>query len=296
MRSAVAARCCPRLAGAAAPQARPVAVTLGIYLRCPGRAGIAGRTLPDQAVLLDMATTASSSSSLEIWPQEFYFVTGLLVLAALTLFLVTAARAACGAATPARRRCGPISWSLVERFWQGDRNARMRSTRRRGAVKLFKKAHDAPVLARHRRWRPAALSYSISATRRRWPPSSCRHGARHRLPLPRHLRADHLCARRHRPRAGLHLHVPLAAHPGRHGRPRDAAGQLQRLSRRAARAPQEGPTAGRGAATASTARPASPSARPASTSATARSSSASSARCASTPATTSWARSAGRAA
>ena len=40
-----------------------------------------------------------------------------------------------------------------------------------GAGQALQEGHDAPLLARHRRWRPAALSSSISATRRRWPPS-----------------------------------------------------------------------------------------------------------------------------
>jgi cytochrome c oxidase accessory protein FixG len=63
---------------------------------------------------------------LEIWPQEFYFVTGLLILAALTLFLVTslAGRVWCG------YFCPQTVWTdlmiAVERFWQGDRSARIR--------------------------------------------------------------------------------------------------------------------------------------------------------------------------
>ncbi|MGZ5851905.1 MAG: cytochrome c oxidase accessory protein CcoG, partial [Hyphomicrobium sp.] len=63
---------------------------------------------------------------LEIWPQEFYYVTGLLVLAALALFLVTAlaGRVWCG------YTCPQTVWTdlmiAVERFWQGDRNARLR--------------------------------------------------------------------------------------------------------------------------------------------------------------------------
>ena len=157
-----------------------------------------------------------------------------------------------------------------------------------GAGQALQEGHDAPLLAADRPARPAARSSSTSATRRRSPASSSTGTA----PAIAYLflgifTLHHLPARRHRPRAGLHLHVPLAAHPGRHVRPRDAARHLSRRSAasRAARTRRARP--GRAAATASTARPASPSARPASTSATARSSSASSARCASTPATTS---------
>ena len=63
---------------------------------------------------------------IEIWAQEFYYVTGLLVLSALGLFLATAVagRVWCGYA------CPQTVWTdlmvLMERFWQGDRNARIR--------------------------------------------------------------------------------------------------------------------------------------------------------------------------
>ena len=63
---------------------------------------------------------------LEIWPQEFYYITGLLVLAALALFLVTsvAGRVWCG------YTCPQTVWTdlmiAVERFFQGDRNQRLR--------------------------------------------------------------------------------------------------------------------------------------------------------------------------
>ena len=165
-----------------------------------------------------------------------------------------------------------------------------------GAVEDLQEGHDASVVARRRRAdrRRAGLLFPRCADAR--PRTRDRHGAVRRLSVPRHLRAHDLRARRHRPRAGLHLHVPVAAHPGRHDRPPYAAGQLPSRSAasRAART-RRAQTSGTAAATASTARPASSSVRPASTSATARSSSASSARCASMPATRSWTRSAGRA-
>ena len=274
-----------------------MAVTLGIYYALPWLRWHRGPDLPDQAVLLDMANNRFFFFFLEIWPQEFYFVTGLLVLAALALFLVTsvAGRVWCG------YTCPQTVWTdlmvVVERFWQGDRNARIALDKRPwGPVKLFKKGMT------HLSWLAIGLAtggafvFYFRDAPTLAGRAARRHGAGHRLPVPRHLHAHHLRARRHRPRAGLHLHVPLAAHPGRHDRPRDAAGQLSRAIAASRAGPTRRASPGRGAATASTARPASPSARPASTSATARSSSASSARCASMPATTSWARSAARAA
>ena len=128
-----------------------MAVTLGIYYALPWMRWDRGPDLPDQAVLLDMAHNRFFFFFLEIWPQEFYFVTGLLVLAALALFLVTSAagRVWCG------YTCPQTVWTdlmiLVERFWQGDRNARMRLDKERwGPVKLVQEGHDAAVLARHR--------------------------------------------------------------------------------------------------------------------------------------------------
>lgn len=115
--------------------------TLGIYYVLPWLRWHRGQDLPDQAVLLDIAHNRFFFFFLEIWPQEFYFVTGLLVLAALTLFLITslAGRVWCGYA------CPQTVWTdlmvLVERFWQGDRNARLRLDKEKwGLIKLFKKA------------------------------------------------------------------------------------------------------------------------------------------------------------
>src|SRR5262245_5183162 len=117
-----------------------MALALAIYYALPWLRWHRGPDLPDQAVLLDMAHNRYFVFFLEIWPQEFYFVTGLLVVAALALFLVTSAagRVWCGYA------CPQTVWTdlmiLVERFWQGDRNARMRLDKQRlGPVKLFRK-------------------------------------------------------------------------------------------------------------------------------------------------------------
>jgi cytochrome c oxidase accessory protein FixG len=103
-----------------------MAVTLGIYYMLPWLRWDRGPHLSDQAVLIDFPNRRFFFFFLEIWPQEFYFVTGLLVLAALTLFLVTAlaGRVWCG------YTCPQTVWTdlmiALERFWQGDRNARMR--------------------------------------------------------------------------------------------------------------------------------------------------------------------------
>lgn len=117
-----------------------MAVCLGIYYFIPFLRYDRGPDLPNQAVLLDMANNRFFMFGLEIWPQEFYYVTGLLVLAALVLFLVTAVagRIWCG------YFCPQTVWTdlmvTVERFWQGDRNARIRLDKEPwGASKIFKK-------------------------------------------------------------------------------------------------------------------------------------------------------------
>jgi len=103
-----------------------MAVTLGIYYLVPWLRWDRGPYLPDQAVLIDLPSRRFYFFFIEIWPQEFYYVTGLLVLAALALFLVTslAGRVWCG------YTCPQTVWTdlmiAVERFWQGDRNARLR--------------------------------------------------------------------------------------------------------------------------------------------------------------------------
>lgn len=101
-------------------------VTLGIYYLLPWLRWDRGPNLPNQAFLLDFANQRLFFGPIEIWAQELYYITGILILSALGLFLVTAVagRMWCG------YTCPQTVWTdlmiLVERFWQGDRNARMR--------------------------------------------------------------------------------------------------------------------------------------------------------------------------
>lgn len=103
-----------------------MAFTLGIYYLTPWIRWDRGPNLPDQAVLVDMANRRFFFFMIEIWPHEFYFVAGLLIMAGLGLFLFTSAagRVWCGYA------CPQTVWTdlfiLVERWVEGDRNARIR--------------------------------------------------------------------------------------------------------------------------------------------------------------------------
>ena len=103
-----------------------MAVTLGIYYLTPWIRFDRGPDLPSQAVLVDMANRRFYFFWIEIWPHEFYFIAGLLIMAGLGLFLFTASlgRVWCGYA------CPQTVWTdlfiLVERWIEGDRNARVK--------------------------------------------------------------------------------------------------------------------------------------------------------------------------
>jgi len=101
-------------------------VTLGIYYLTPWIRWDRGPNLPDQAVLIDLAGRRFYFFWIEIWPHEFYFVAGLLIMAGLGLFLFTSAlgRVWCGYACP--QTVWVDLFLLVERWIEGDRNARLR--------------------------------------------------------------------------------------------------------------------------------------------------------------------------
>ncbi|TNE34843.1 MAG: cytochrome c oxidase accessory protein CcoG [Alphaproteobacteria bacterium] len=101
-------------------------VTLAIYYITPWIRWERGPGAPDQAVLVDLANERFYFFFIEIWPQEVYYITGLLIIAAISLFLVTSlfGRAWCGYS------CPQTVWTdlfiFVERAVEGDRNARLR--------------------------------------------------------------------------------------------------------------------------------------------------------------------------
>lgn len=103
-------------------------VLLGIYYLLPWVRWDRGPNLPDQAVLVDMANRRFFFFWIEIWPHEFYFIAGLLIMAGGLggLFLFTSAfgRVWCGYACP--QTVWTDLYILVERWIEGDRNARLR--------------------------------------------------------------------------------------------------------------------------------------------------------------------------
>ena len=103
-----------------------MAITLGIYYLVPWLRWDRGPYAPNQAVLVDLAHERFYFFFLEIWPQEVYYITGLLIIASVSLFLVTSlfGRLWCGYS------CPQTVWTdlfiLVENIIEGDRSARIR--------------------------------------------------------------------------------------------------------------------------------------------------------------------------
>jgi cytochrome c oxidase accessory protein FixG len=128
-------------------------VTLGIYYLTPWIRWDRGPFAPDQAVLVDLANRRFYFFFIEIWPQEFYFVAGLLVMAGFGLFLVTSSvgRAWCGYTCP--QTVWVDLFVAVDRFVEGDRNAR---------IKLDQEAWSAKKLAlrvtKHTMWLVIAVA------------------------------------------------------------------------------------------------------------------------------------------
>lgn len=85
-----------------------------------------GEGVPDQAILFDLPGRRAYIFWVEIWPQEVYYLTGLMILAAISLFAAAAiaGRVWCGFA------CFQTVWTdlfmKVEAFFEGDRNKRIR--------------------------------------------------------------------------------------------------------------------------------------------------------------------------
>ncbi|MEO0496008.1 MAG: cytochrome c oxidase accessory protein CcoG [Pseudomonadota bacterium] len=130
-----------------------MAATLAIYYITPWIRWDRGEFAPDQAVLVDIANRRFYAFWIEIWPQEFYFVAGLLVMAGIGLFLVTSVvgRAWCG------YTCPQTVWTdlflVVERFFEGERNARIRLDSAPMSFSKFRKR-----FAKHATWLAIAVA------------------------------------------------------------------------------------------------------------------------------------------
>lgn len=103
-----------------------LAVCLIIYYFLPFVRWDRGPNLPSQAVLLDLEKRRFYFFFIEIWPQEVYYFTGLLIIAAIVLFLMNSigGRIWCG------YLCPQTVWTdlflAVERHVEGDRRDRIK--------------------------------------------------------------------------------------------------------------------------------------------------------------------------
>jgi cytochrome c oxidase accessory protein FixG len=96
-------------------------ITLGIYYLLPFVRWDRGPNAPSQAVLIDFPNRRFYFFFIEIWPQEVYYLTGLLILAAMVLFLMNAiaGRVWCGYLCP--QTVWTDLFQAIERWTEGDR-------------------------------------------------------------------------------------------------------------------------------------------------------------------------------
>ena len=122
---------------------------LGVYYLLPFVRWNRGLGAPDQAVLIDLPNSRFYFFFIELWPQEVYYFTGLLIVAAITLFLMNSVggRVWCG------YLCPQTVWTdlfyAVERLIEGDRRERMRKDAARGSLKMQRFAE---IVLKHWIW------------------------------------------------------------------------------------------------------------------------------------------------
>ncbi|UFZ05149.1 cytochrome c oxidase accessory protein CcoG [Bradyrhizobium ontarionense] len=122
-------------------------ITLGIYYLLPFVRWDRGPGMPNQAVLVDLPHRRFYFFFIELWPQEVYYFTGLLILAAVALFLMNAVagRLWCG------YLCPQTVWTdlfyAVERWVEGDRRERILSDKRGWSF-----SHVRKVATKHFLW------------------------------------------------------------------------------------------------------------------------------------------------
>jgi cytochrome c oxidase accessory protein FixG len=124
-----------------------MAATLAVYYILPFVRWDRGPNAPSQAVLVDFPTRRFYFFFIELWPQEIYYFTGLLIIAAMTLFLMNAVggRIWCG------YLCPQTVWTdlfyAVERFVEGDRRERIRKA---GAPLTIQRVRE--IATKHAIW------------------------------------------------------------------------------------------------------------------------------------------------
>ena len=118
-------------------------VTLGIYYLLPFVRWDRGPNAPSQAILIDFPNRRFYFFFIEIWPQEFYYLTGLLIIAAMALFLMNAVagRLWCGYLCP--QTVWTDLFQTIERWNKAFSLADDRLVDRRGLGALLRRRADA---------------------------------------------------------------------------------------------------------------------------------------------------------
>ena len=112
-------------------------VTLAIYYLLPFVRWDRGPNAPHQAVLIDFPSSRFYFFFIEIWPQEVYYLTGLLIVASIVLFLMNAiaGRVWCG------YLCPQTVWTdlffAIERLVEGDRRDHMHRDGRKWTAETY---------------------------------------------------------------------------------------------------------------------------------------------------------------
>jgi cytochrome c oxidase accessory protein FixG len=112
-------------------------VTLAIYYLLPFVRWDRGPNAPHQAVLIDFPSSRFYFFFIEIWPQEVYYLTGLLIVASIVLFLMNAiaGRVWCG------YLCPQTVWTdlffAIERLVEGRRRDHMHRDGRKWTAETY---------------------------------------------------------------------------------------------------------------------------------------------------------------
>ena len=170
------------------------------------------------AMLFDLGTRRFYLFDLVLYPQDFIYLTVLLIISAYGLFLFTAVagRLWCGYACPQTVYTELFLW--IERRWEGDRGRRMKLDRPGWTFeKLWRKS------GKHASWLLLSFWTGFSGLLHAHPHLVAGDGHVGHGPLGAVLdgllRPGHLRQRRLHARAGVQVHVPLCALSERHVRP-----------------------------------------------------------------------------
>jgi cytochrome c oxidase accessory protein FixG len=121
-------------------------VTLGVYYLLPFVRWDRGPHAPAQAVLIDLPGRRFYFFFIEIWPQEVYYITGILIVASILLFLMNAVagRVWCGYLCP--QTVWTDLFQAIERLTEGDRRDHLQRDSRKWTAETYARKATKHVL------------------------------------------------------------------------------------------------------------------------------------------------------